>query len=371
MDDRDIVAAITAGDDDGIAYAYDKYAASLYGYCRWLTPEPADIAVPVQDTFILAAARLGALRDPTRLRPWLYAVARNECRRMPRHPVPRHPMVRKVPPGDGAELARALDELDPAEREVMELNLRHHLAGGNLAAVLGVSRSRVHALVSQARDRLEKSLGRPLDRAALARPATPPRALREEVLRACADDSTEAAAYREWVTRRAGRFGSDGFPQPAMMPRRMLAITGAVAAATLIGVASTGIITVLALSGAHASRSLDAIRPGGGPPAASTGPTQNAAATRGPSAGPSALPTPGASASGTPKRDQPSVGGLPLSVPPSSQHAPPSSPGSAQPDASASPSPSASPSTAAPALSGTPTPGLQWPPAPSPTTGFP
>ena len=35
----------------------------------------------MHDTFIIAAVRLGGLRTPGRLRPWLYAVARNECRR--------------------------------------------------------------------------------------------------------------------------------------------------------------------------------------------------------------------------------------------------------------------------------------------------
>src|SRR5712671_2797023 len=81
MDDRAIVAAITAGDLAGLAGAYDTYAASLYGYCRWMLTEPEDAADAVQDTFVIAAARIGGLRDPRKLRPWLYAVARNECRR--------------------------------------------------------------------------------------------------------------------------------------------------------------------------------------------------------------------------------------------------------------------------------------------------
>ena len=42
---------------------------------------PADASDAVQDTFVVAAAKLGRLRDPGRLRPWLFAVARNECRR--------------------------------------------------------------------------------------------------------------------------------------------------------------------------------------------------------------------------------------------------------------------------------------------------
>jgi RNA polymerase sigma factor (sigma-70 family) len=61
--------------------AYDRYAPSLYAYCQSLLTEPADAADAVQDTFIIAAGKLSALRARDRLRPWLYAVARNECRR--------------------------------------------------------------------------------------------------------------------------------------------------------------------------------------------------------------------------------------------------------------------------------------------------
>src|ERR1035438_8152676 len=94
MLDRDIVAAIVAADPAGLEAAYDRYAPSLYAYCQSLLTEPADAADTVQDTFIIAAAKLSARRDPAapgarlsaprdqaRWRPWLYAVARNESRR--------------------------------------------------------------------------------------------------------------------------------------------------------------------------------------------------------------------------------------------------------------------------------------------------
>src|SRR5579863_1656954 len=81
MQDREMVAAIVAGDQEGMAQAYDRYALPLYSYCRSLLREPADAADAVQDTFVIATAKLGGLRDPGKLRPWLYAVARNECLR--------------------------------------------------------------------------------------------------------------------------------------------------------------------------------------------------------------------------------------------------------------------------------------------------
>jgi DNA-directed RNA polymerase specialized sigma24 family protein len=76
-----MVAGIVAGDPAALAAAYDHYAPALYAYCRSLLSEPADAAQAVHDTFVVAALRLPGLRDPGRLRPWLYAVARNECRR--------------------------------------------------------------------------------------------------------------------------------------------------------------------------------------------------------------------------------------------------------------------------------------------------
>src|ERR1700693_2403638 len=81
MEDPEVVAAIVAGDPAGLAEAYDRYAVPLYAYCRSTLREPADAADAVQDTFLIAVPKLRGLRDPGKLRPWLYAVARNECLR--------------------------------------------------------------------------------------------------------------------------------------------------------------------------------------------------------------------------------------------------------------------------------------------------
>ena len=63
MRDSEVVAAIVAGDPEGLAEAYDRYASPLYTYCRSLLREPADAADAVQDTFVIAASRLAGLRD--------------------------------------------------------------------------------------------------------------------------------------------------------------------------------------------------------------------------------------------------------------------------------------------------------------------
>ncbi len=345
MKDREIVAAIAAGDPAGLADAYDKYAESLYGYCGWMLSESDRAADTVQDTFAIAAANLGGLRDPRRLRPWLYAVARNECRRrrLRAGEAGLDEAADLADPsanaGDNTERAElrglvraAMDGLNPGEREVIELGLRHDLSGADLAAVLGVSRNQAHALASRARGRLERELGvllvartgrwacptldlmlydwdgqltepmrkqvarhtgqcdacayrrrsalRPAALDGMAPLAALPGGLREKVLWLCADCSPPAQAYREEVTQRAGPFGADGFPQQVRQPRgRMLALSGAAAAsAILIAIVATG--AILALGGSPTPRSLDDTRSRGASATASAAVTGRAGATR-------------------------------------------------------------------------------------------
>lgn len=171
--DSEVVASIVAGDPDGLAAAYDRYADPLYKYCRFVLSNPADAADAVQDTFVIAACRLAELRDPDQLRAWLYAVARNECLRILRSPQPTPAYT--VTPGmadtviditegaaERAELRASLTAaargLDSAERGALELQLRQGLEPAEVGAVLGLSRSQAQALATRGRDQLEACL---------------------------------------------------------------------------------------------------------------------------------------------------------------------------------------------------------------------
>jgi RNA polymerase sigma factor (sigma-70 family) len=175
MRDSEVVAAIVAGDPEGLAEAYDRYASTLYTYCRSLLRESADAADAVQDTFVIAASRLAGLRDRDRLRSWLYAVARNECHRRLRARTVQvttafdeMPDVTDTSADVSGEAERnelrtllrsAIRGLNQGDQDLIELQLRQGLEVGEIAAVLGVSRNHAHALLSRARDQLEISLG--------------------------------------------------------------------------------------------------------------------------------------------------------------------------------------------------------------------
>jgi RNA polymerase sigma factor (sigma-70 family) len=173
MRESEVVASIVAGDPNGLAEAYDRYAAALYSYCRSLLREPADAADAVQDTFLIASTQLANLRNPERLRAWLYAVARNECLRMLRSSQAVSAFDREPEAadegsdvGDDVERAElrallraAVRGLNSGEREIIELQAWQGLAAGDAAAALGITRGHAHTLLSRARDQLAASVG--------------------------------------------------------------------------------------------------------------------------------------------------------------------------------------------------------------------
>jgi RNA polymerase sigma factor (sigma-70 family) len=168
-----MVAGIAANDPVALGATYDHYAPGLYAYCRSLLTVPDEAADAVHDTFVIAAVRLGGLRDPSRLRPWLYAVARNECHRQlasreaatlePDGTDPGDDTTDFGGPLDQAELRElvqsALAGLSLDDREIVELSMRHAFYGADLADALGVPRNQARALAARGRARLESALG--------------------------------------------------------------------------------------------------------------------------------------------------------------------------------------------------------------------
>jgi RNA polymerase sigma factor (sigma-70 family) len=177
--DAQLVTAYLAGDRNALASIYDLYASGLYDTAAAMLSDRHDAADMVQDVFCIAAERLNQLRDPNRLKPWLYAVLRNEVYRRTKkrkRTIPtdfQSPTVPDVvaafdPNAEGAttsfdelaELVRsAAAGLDERDRLVLELSVRQGLTGTDLADALGVSPEQSYSLVHRMRDRVEKSLG--------------------------------------------------------------------------------------------------------------------------------------------------------------------------------------------------------------------
>ena len=160
-----------------ITNLFDTYAAHLFDYCSGILRNPAAAADALQDTLIAADALIGKLRDPERLRVWLYCIARRQCRSdLPRGSetltpdeffagLPEDTAEFEFPDVDAEALAKetvlvvraALDGLSDEDRELVSLAYRHGIGGPDLATVLEISGRRAAALLAEAGTRFEES----------------------------------------------------------------------------------------------------------------------------------------------------------------------------------------------------------------------
>jgi RNA polymerase sigma factor (sigma-70 family) len=306
MRDSAIVSALVAGDPGGLAEAYDKYAARVFSFCRSLLGDSGAAADAVQDTFLIAAGSMSELQDPTRLRPWLYAVARNQChQRLRAGARPVAPAGTGTPGRSGdddqrqlVDLVRtAISGLAPADGEIVELNLRHRLYGADLADTLGVPRSDVHALALRAHERLRESLGAllvaqagrkgcedlgellgdqdgttavardlaaghvghcpvcaerqrqllgPVMRLGFVSMTPVPAGLRSRVFALASDPSPAAAAQRATVVQQAGAFAAYGFPEPVAPASGRHRLLWRVPVGAIVGAAATAVAAAAA-----------------------------------------------------------------------------------------------------------------------------
>src|ERR1700754_2606210 len=79
--DAELAVAAAAGDRRAFAGIYDRYANRLHDFCIGMLRDRDAAADCVQDTFCTAAVKLTNLREPDKLRPWLYSIARYEALR--------------------------------------------------------------------------------------------------------------------------------------------------------------------------------------------------------------------------------------------------------------------------------------------------
>ena len=171
--DSELVARLRNRDPSALGEVYARYADRLFTYAVGQMGGDRDRAGDaVSDTFLLAYDRIDQLRDPDRLRAWLYAITRSECLRRHRS------AARTVALGEGHDVidtsaavdqdlersearelvATTLGTLNDPDREVLELALRHDLDATAVASIMGLSATHVGARLSRARKQLEKAL---------------------------------------------------------------------------------------------------------------------------------------------------------------------------------------------------------------------
>ncbi len=170
-DDR-LVARVRAGDDSAFEIIFDRYYGGLLAFCGHMLGSRQEAEDALQHSFASAyrALRAGAGGD-IELRPWLYTIARNRCLSALRaqrarlsadgleaEPGPFEGMSAQVQlRADLRELVDELQRLPDDQRAALVLFELGDESHAEIAAVLGVRREKVKALVFQAREALMRA----------------------------------------------------------------------------------------------------------------------------------------------------------------------------------------------------------------------
>jgi RNA polymerase sigma factor (sigma-70 family) len=174
-----MVRAAQQGDPHGFARLYELHYAGMLAVASQILGSGPDAEDVCQDAAITAFARIGELRDPSAVRPWLNTIVRNNCRTLlrARRPVPVGVAGEDLPASalddPFARIERSalrdwiwhgLRQLSPA---VLPAALLRYFTENNsyeqIAALCGIPVGTVRSRLSEARRQLTAALPRVRD----------------------------------------------------------------------------------------------------------------------------------------------------------------------------------------------------------------
>jgi RNA polymerase sigma-70 factor (ECF subfamily) len=171
---------LASSDPASLAAVYAEHGPGIRRFLQGLLGDRAAADDALQETFARAFRRMDTLRDPARIAPWLFGIARNvalEARKARRRigrlvdrrleageSVDHEGVEAHTPEAEllGREAAgvalRALDRLSTDRRAVLMLRLDHGLAYDDIAGLMGWTLSKVKVEIHRAREVLREEL---------------------------------------------------------------------------------------------------------------------------------------------------------------------------------------------------------------------
>lgn len=184
-DEIALLEAAKHGDRRALEALLALEAPRIYRFGRKMCGQPEDAEDVLQETLIAVARGIQDFRGGSSVSTWLYTIARSFCikkrRRSKFAPEHEHSLddspteARSLPDAKpdpeqsavthelGDALGRAIEELDPASREVLVLRDAEGLSAKEVADVMGITvdavKSRLHRARSQVRARMAPLVG--------------------------------------------------------------------------------------------------------------------------------------------------------------------------------------------------------------------
>lgn len=167
-----LIASAAAGNAAAFASIVNSNHEDMRRVCVVVAGDEAIADEAVASAWSIAWRKLGSVRDPARLRPWLVSVAVNEARQLlrarNRRALLEIPATQAGEPKGGLDpgstissidLRNALTRLDPDDRALLAMRYVAGFDATELAYATGRSPSGTRARLARLLHRLEKELG--------------------------------------------------------------------------------------------------------------------------------------------------------------------------------------------------------------------
>jgi RNA polymerase sigma-70 factor (ECF subfamily) len=169
-DHSDVIASAAAGDEIAFQRIIAEHHDDMRRVCTYVTRDDALADEAVHAAWAIAWKKIGTVREPGSLRPWLITVAVNETKRLLRRRKRRAEIEVKtdatgvpggIDPATGVasmDLRETVDRLDPDDRALIAMRYVAGFNANELAVVTGKSpaatRQRLKRLLDQLREDL-------------------------------------------------------------------------------------------------------------------------------------------------------------------------------------------------------------------------
>ncbi|HEX5436516.1 MAG TPA: RNA polymerase sigma factor [Gemmatimonadaceae bacterium] len=173
MTDAAVVRRVLAGDVEAFALLVDRYYDRYARYATHMLGSREDAEEVLQDAFLRAYRSLARYEERERFAAWLFRIVMNQCRTVVARRRKRElslPDWALLAPAAGAavqpaeqcllreELAHALAQLQPEQREAVLLKYTEEFTYEEMATITGTRVSALKMRVKRACDRLRELL---------------------------------------------------------------------------------------------------------------------------------------------------------------------------------------------------------------------
>ena len=167
----DLLSAAASGDEYAFRRLIAEHHDDMRRVCSYVTRDESVADEAAQAAWVTAWSKLGSVRDPSRLRPWLISVAVNEAKQILRRQRRRAEneidvdASREPSSNDLSTTARTVDlhaalgRLGPDDRALLAMRYVAGFDSNELAAATGKTPAAIRQRLKRLLDRLRKDLG--------------------------------------------------------------------------------------------------------------------------------------------------------------------------------------------------------------------